>query len=80
METLVLHGSMDFATCTVEQRSAIPVWRRSIPIPIPPEGQGQYPIPIRILQTARGQYPIPIPILGLQKGQYQYQFQYLDLA
>ena len=37
---------------TAYQRSAIPVWRRSIPIPIPPGGQGQYPIPIPILQTA----------------------------
>ena len=58
------------------QRSAIPVCRRSIPIPIPPEGQGQYPIPIPILQSAWGQYPIPIPILVLPKGQYQYQYQY----
>ena len=56
------------------QRSAIPVCRRSIPIPIPPEGQGQYPIPIPILQSAWGQYPIPIPILFLPKGQYQYQY------
>ena len=31
----------------VVQRSAIPVCRRSIPIP--PEGQGQYPIPMPIL-------------------------------
>ena len=57
-------------TMCVEQRSAIPVCRRSIPIPIPLEGQGQYPIPIPILWTAWGQYPIPIPILWTVWGQY----------
>ena len=46
--------SRENSVCAVwaDQRSAIPVCRRSIPIPIPPEGQGQYPIPIPILQSA----------------------------
>ena len=70
-----LEGS-GYLSSILYQRSAIPVCRRSIPIPIPPEGQGQYPIPIPILQSAWGQYPIPIPILVLPKGQYQYQYQY----
>ena len=43
-------SSYTYATTYTYQRSAIPVCRRSIPIPIPPEGQGQYPIPI--LQSA----------------------------